>query len=220
LIPVVALNSLVFSEFVLGVLDLSLTKRVPAPHCRETQSVVLGVAGHWREPHPCIDDRVAQPPAGWLEPGSAKAADLDDGNADMKLVAGPEGGNEWLHSSSLEAAQALLVALASSGLQLNTSEPGGTLDDSSAPQGGLPAAKVPALNLPDCRGWRLVLAGHGLGAGAAAMLALRLRWQHPGKLSAFFSLSSHARVVATEGQPRPSSACALHQQVLGVCCLY
>ncbi|GIL99806.1 hypothetical protein Vretimale_4783 [Volvox reticuliferus] len=44
-----------------------------------------------------------------------------------------------------------------------------------APSGG-PGCSVP-LRLPevDCTGWRLVVTGHSLGAGAAALLALRLR---------------------------------------------
>ena len=32
----------------------------------------------------------------------------------------------------------------------------------------------------DCRGWRLVVTGHSLGAGAAALIAMRLHSRFPG----------------------------------------
>ena len=32
----------------------------------------------------------------------------------------------------------------------------------------------------DCRGWRLVVTGHSLGAGAAALIAMRLHGRFPG----------------------------------------
>ena len=32
----------------------------------------------------------------------------------------------------------------------------------------------------DCRGWRLVVTGHSLGAGAAALIAMRLHARFPG----------------------------------------
>lgn len=34
----------------------------------------------------------------------------------------------------------------------------------------------------DCKGWRLVITGHSLGAGAAALIALKLYGRFQGKL--------------------------------------
>ncbi|GLC44315.1 hypothetical protein PLESTF_000055300 [Pleodorina starrii] len=55
---------------------------------------------------------------------------------------------------------------------------GGSGDGTSASRGApSPPPPPPPLRLPevDCSGWRLVVTGHSLGAGAAALLALRLR---------------------------------------------
>lgn len=163
----------------------SICNLPPYPPCRERQAVVLGIAGSWQWPH--VVAEVAPTPAGWLGGGSVAAAEhgaaatASSGMAGTACVDGVQspGGQRahssapgsWVHRQSLEAAQALLQELEGSQLLQRLLRPAG----GGTGGGGCP---LPAL---DCSGWRLVVAGHGLGGGAAALLAPKLADLHPGE---------------------------------------
>lgn len=157
-----------------------------APH-REKQAVVLGVAGSWQWPHAVPE--VAPAPPGWLSSSSAAAAEHGSAStAGGQAAAGGVDGIEavgaqqaqigatdgtcssWVHKQSLEASQALLQELERSQLLQQLLRPAGDAGASSGPLAAL-----------DCAGWRLVVAGHGVGGGAAALLAPKLAGMHLGE---------------------------------------
>jgi hypothetical protein len=128
---------------------------------------VLAVAGDW-EPRPPLPATQATP-AEWL--ACARAAASQPGDAVVTISTGRgklgEGSQGTVHSGCLAAADALLQALEGCQLLQKMLRPG---------RGN--GSVVPGT---DCSGWPLVLAGHGLGAGAAALLSLRLLDQQLGE---------------------------------------
>lgn len=144
----------------------------------EKQAVVLGIGGSWQWPHTIPE--AAPLPAGWLASGSAAAAEEGgaapapavvpglDGTPTPATSGGKSGGGSWVHKQSLEAAQALLAELHRSQLLQQLLQPAAR---SSGPMATL-----------DCHGWRVVVAGHGVGGSAAALLAPKLAGWHLGPL--------------------------------------
>lgn len=131
---------------------------------------------------------VAPAPAGWLSGSGAAAAEhgnaaaaggqaatggvdgIEAGGAQQAQTGAADGTGSWVHKQSLEAAQALLQELERSQLLQRLLRPAGDASSSGA------------LAALDCAGWRLVVAGHGVGGGAAALLAPKLAGLHLGEL--------------------------------------
>lgn len=147
---------------------ISLSSLRLPPSCRphrEKRAVVLGIAGNWRRPH-AVPDAVPAP-AGCLT-GCATAAAEQGSGADGSSKAGVF--RSWVHGESLVSAEALLLELERSQLlhQLLRGPAGGA----AGPLAGL-----------ECSGWQLVVVGHGVGAGAAALLAPKLAGAQLGEAS-------------------------------------
>ena len=136
-----------------------LAQPLPCLQCRcrrERRAVVLGIAGVWEPPYLGTD--LEELPAGWLGGGGEPA---------------PAG--SWVHAGSLGAAERLLAHLEAGGMLRQLLQPA----QAGSAKGDEPPTQQQQA-LPDCSGWQLVLAGHGLGAGAAALLALKVQAWHPG----------------------------------------
>ena len=141
--------------------------------------MVLGIAGVWEPPH--LTGTVGPLPAEWMAAavgGDADATHTTTGATSGSTGSASAGGgssgssSSWVHAASLTAAQQVWERLEASQVlrRLLLAAP------AKAGAGGATAAA-----LPDCRGWLLVLVGHDLGAGAAALLALRIKAWHPGE---------------------------------------
>lgn len=150
------------------------------PYCREKQAVVLGIAGDSAWPHAVPGEVPA--PADWLASSSCAAA--EEGGAAAPAAGLPSAGStdahgtqsssasSWMHGDSLQAAQALLQELERSQL----------LQQLLRPAAGAACGTLGAL---DCHGWQVVVTGHGVGAGAAALLAPKLAGWHLGPVAAW-----------------------------------
>lgn len=135
---------------------------------------MLGIAGNSEWPHIAPDAVPA--PAGWAASSGSAVVEAGGAAAAAGAVPGVEAqdaapahgsGESWAHQDSLQAAQALLQELERSQVLQQLLQP-------AAGSGG-------ALGGLDCHGWQIVLAGHGVGAGAAALLAPRLAGWHLGE---------------------------------------
>ena len=149
---------------------------------------MLGIAGSWQWPHVVPD--VAGTPAGWLGGGSAAVAEHGAaGSASTHgkaALAGLDGvqspadeqahssapAGSWVHQQSLAAAQTLLQELDAGQLLQRLLRP---------TEGAKTGTSGSPLDSLDCSGWRLVVAGHGMGGGAAALLAPKLADLHLGE---------------------------------------
>eukprot|EP00884_Botryococcus_braunii_P011575 jgi/Botrbrau1/20418/Bobra.0006s0072.2 len=154
-----------------------------------TRSVVVAIRGTYSL-EDVITDSVAEPErllGDWLP------ADL--------LTSSPEGDRTafLVHSGILAAAKAVLQDLDVNGIlgellsentpegeaekgQASQSEASATISRVAESAGGKAAGRVLAdivQRKVDCRRWALVITGHSLGAGAAALIALRLRSRFP-----------------------------------------
>jgi hypothetical protein len=149
--------------------------------CREQQALVLSIAGDWQRP--LMAPTVQPMPRNWL-PGNSEAAAEAGNGADATSTPPPNGyangcADAWAHADSLEAAQALLEQLETTQLLQELLRPEGS-STAAAPR----TATAWPEKVGSCS--RLVVTGHGLGAGAAALLALKLQaWQlgEPGWLA-------------------------------------
>ena len=130
---------------------------------------------------------VSPPPA----PAANGVAPAGASPAEGHAGSGPAGASPWAHAASLAAAEVLWEELEVGQLlqQLLPPAPCGRPTASAAGQAPPPsnpkAAAAVAAALKgrglDTEGWQLVFAGHGVGAGAAALLALRLHVTWPGQ---------------------------------------
>jgi hypothetical protein len=156
-----------------GTLPYFIALDTPAdrpPHGGEGQppSVVLAVRGTLSAADVLTDALCeAERCDRWLggrEEGGADADDADaDGDADDCLPSTPM----YAHAGILAAARAVAADVEGEGV-LSALLEGRPLP----PRVGLGAADLPP---GGCRGWRLVVTGHSLGAGVAALLARRLQ---------------------------------------------
>ncbi|KAL4440381.1 hypothetical protein ABPG75_003382 [Micractinium tetrahymenae] len=196
---------------------------------REKQAVVLGIAGNWQRPHAVPHVETALP--AWLAGGSSAAAaeaaaGSGDGDAGAKAAAG-SGDDErapgsWVHRDCLEAAEALAAELERCQVLHRLLRPAAAANGNASEAAGAASAGFPApagqaaggLALPDCTGWRLVVSGHGLGAGAAALLALRLQGWQLGPLSVW-ALGPPAQLCSADVAAALASACQLTTVVVG-----
>lgn len=146
--------------------------------------MVLGITDVWQQPHLSCETQPL-PPAWLASSTTAAAAEIQVLSEGVKPTAAAQQsgappnlktGGTWVHAASLRAAQEVWDQLeASQVLQRLLTRRAGQQGVSTPAQGGVERLE----GLPDCSGWQVVLAGHGLGAGAAALLALKLRNWHP-----------------------------------------
>lgn len=203
----------------------------------ERRAVVLGIAGAWQHPHavPAVQTQLP----GWLagggelaaEAGATAAAAAEAGLAHRGKHAASCNGkgsstasgtaSTWVHQDSLEAAEALLGELSRHRLLHRLLQPGisGSTQAGTASGGGSPGARAmgvadsPLAGL-DCTGWRLVVSGHGLGAGAAALLTLKLQAWQLGAL-AVLAHGPPAQLCSPDLAARLAAACSLTTVVVG-----
>ena len=182
--------------------------------------MVLAVAGNWRQPHAVPQATAALPD--WLDSAVRSGGTAEAGHAAGAAAATPSGGvggngsSSWVHKDSLEAAEALLAELDSRQLlhQLlrpSTSSGGSAGAGSGGGEAGEAAAGLAGL---DCAGWRLVVCGHGLGAGAAALLALKLQAMQLGECAGLAGCASGSSQAAWLAVARVSNATSMAQMVL------
>lgn len=183
--------------------DLIGHRCCPSLPCRATNAVVLGIAGDWQ--HPPALPQVQPVPAEWLAVARGSGAAAEAGSGQGLEVAGaadlcslpaavaagggaaPNGNKSHgkdrsscgnVHSRSLAAAEALLGELQRSKLLQRLLQPG-----AGQAEGMLAGV--------ECSGWQLVVAGHGLGAGAACLLASRLHSWQLGEPTCFIAMRHH-----------------------------
>lgn len=146
---------------------------------------MLGIAGDWQPPCTAPQAETALP--AWLAGGisgaaAEAAAGSGSGDAPVEAGAGTDAAglaaDSWVHRDCLAAAEALAEELERCRVLHRLLRPSAAAAGAAGEKAAAADAADDGLAGLDCTGWRLVLSGHGLGAGAAALLALRLQaWQ-------------------------------------------